>query len=63
MKDNKTKDKKKTSNNPMDKNGLSESTPSRNQNTGENPYITTAAGAPVTDNHDSMTAGKRGPMT
>ncbi|NLC02806.1 MAG: catalase [Tissierellia bacterium] len=47
----------------MDKNGLGDHTPSRNQNIGDNPNITTAAGAPVTDNQDSMTVGKRGPIT
>ena len=49
--------------NPMEKNGLGKPEPSRNQTIGVNPNITTAAGAPVTDNQDSMTAGKRGPMT
>ena len=58
-------DKEKDGNNgnPMDKNGLGDHTPSRNQNIGDNPNITTAAGAPVTDNQDSMTVGKRGPIT
>jgi catalase len=49
--------------NPMDKNGLGAPIPSRNQNTGVIPQIKTAAGAPVTDNQDTMTAGKRGPAT
>jgi len=49
--------------NPMAKNGLGTHTPSRNQNIGDNPKITTAAGVPVTDNQDSMTAGKRGSIT
>jgi len=57
------KEKGKFSDNPMAKNGLGDYSPSRNQTIGENPNITTAAGAPVTDNQDSMTAGKRGPMT
>jgi catalase len=48
--------------NPMEKNGLGEPIPSRNQTIGVNPNITTAAGAPVTDNQDTMTAGKRGPI-
>ncbi|NLC04797.1 MAG: catalase, partial [Tissierellia bacterium] len=47
----------------MEKNGLGDPIPSRNQTIGVNPEITTAAGAPVTDNQDSMTAGKRGPIT
>ncbi len=56
------KNKKNMNENPMDKNGLDKHSPSRNQNVGDNPYIRTAAGAPVTDNQDSMTAGKRGPL-
>ncbi len=55
-------EKKKDIGNPMDKNGLGDPIPSRNQTKGVNPDITTAAGAPVTDNQDSMTAGKRGPI-
>ena len=35
---------------------------SRNQNVGKVPDLKTAAGAPVTDNQDTMTAGKRGPV-
>ncbi|MDD2386175.1 MAG: catalase [Bacteroidales bacterium] len=50
-------------NNPMDKNNLGDSIPSRNQNKGKHPEIKTAAGAPVTDNQDAMTSGKRGPMS
>ncbi|NLC44277.1 MAG: catalase [Clostridiales bacterium] len=49
--------------NPMAKNGLKDYSASRNENVGENPNLTTAAGAPVTDNQDTMTAGKRGPAT
>lgn len=49
--------------NPMDKNELGENIPSRNQEKGSNPEIKTAAGAPVTDNQDSMTSGKRGPIS
>ena len=37
--------------NPMDKNKLGDAIPSRNQTKGQHPGITTAAGAPVTDNH------------
>lgn len=48
--------------NPMDKNGLGKGLPSRNSNTGDNPELKTAAGAPVSNNQDSMTAGVRGPM-
>lgn len=47
--------------NPMDKNGLGELEPSKNDNKGKNPQIHTAAGAPVDNNQDTMTAGKRGP--
>ncbi|NLA54269.1 MAG: catalase, partial [Clostridiales bacterium] len=46
----------------MAKNGLGDPIPSRNQTTGANLGITTAAGAPVSDNQDSITAGKRGPL-
>ncbi|NLC32255.1 MAG: catalase, partial [Clostridiales bacterium] len=46
----------------MLKNGLGDPIPSRNQHKGINPHITTAAGAPVSDNQDSLTAGKRGPL-
>lgn len=49
--------------NPMDKNNLGDSIPSRNQNTGKTPELKTAAGAPVTDNQDSMTSGPRGPIS
>ena len=49
--------------NPMDKNKLGDPIPSRNQNIGKHPEIRTAAGAPVTDNQDSMTSGKRGPIS
>ncbi len=56
-------DKKKDMGNPMDKNGLGDPIPSRNQTKGSNPEIRTAAGAPVTDNQDSMTSGKRGPVS
>lgn len=48
--------------NPMDKNGLGESLPSRNDCVGENPELTSAAGAPVATNQDVMTVGPRGPM-
>ncbi len=49
--------------NPMDKNKLGDPIPSRNQNRGKNPELKTAAGAPVTDNQDTMTSGKRGPVS
>lgn len=52
------KEKGKFTGNPMAKNGLGKHSPSRNQTIGDNPNITTAAGAPVTDNQDSMTSGK-----
>lgn len=48
--------------NPMDKNGLGEALPSRNQTIGKHPELRTEAGAPVANNQDSMTAGARGPM-
>lgn len=48
--------------NPMDKNGLNGSQPSRNQTTGkETNQLHHDNGAPVTDNYDTMTAGRRGP--
>lgn len=47
---------------PMAKNGLGKPSPSRNERKGENPKMTTAAGAPVYSNEDSMTAGARGPV-
>lgn len=46
----------------MDKNGVGEHLPSRNNRSGKNPHLTTAAGAPVPSNQDSMTAGARGPV-
>ena len=49
--------------NPMDKNKLGDPIPSRNQNKGKHPELKTAAGAPVTDNQDTMTSGKRGPVS
>lgn len=60
-----TKDKPKNAGikNPMEKNGLGAGVASRNQNKGPVSDIRTAAGAPVTDNQDTMTAGKRGPVT
>lgn len=49
--------------NPMEKNGLGPESPSRNERVNEgNTQLTTKAGAPVTDNFDTMTAGKRGPV-
>lgn len=48
--------------NPMDKTDAGPSVPSKNDTIGEFPGLTTVAGAPVENNQDSMTAGKRGPM-
>ena len=48
--------------NPMDKNNLGEGLPSRNERKGDTAELKTAAGAPVDNNQDSMTAGKRGPL-
>lgn len=59
MKDDMKKDDMKM--NPMDKNGLGKNLPSKSDKKGEFPKITTAAGAPVDNNQDTMTAGKRGP--
>src|SRR5690554_4505581 len=53
--------KKMNDGNPMDKNGLKKSIPSKNDRKGEVTQLKTAAGAPVASNHDSMTAGMRGP--
>ena len=47
----------------MDKNGLNGSEPSRNQTTGDQKALHHQSGAPVNNNFDSMTAGKRGPAT
>ncbi|MDO5690209.1 MAG: catalase [Tissierellia bacterium] len=47
---------------PMEKNGLGDPLPSRNDVIGENPGMTSAAGAPVHSNQDTMTAGPRGPV-
>lgn len=47
---------------PMDKNGLDKTMPSRNQVKGKNPELRTAAGAPVYSNQDTETAGVRGPV-
>ncbi|HUI32520.1 MAG TPA: catalase [Dysgonamonadaceae bacterium] len=49
--------------NPMDKNKLGDPIPSRNQTKGSHPGLRTAAGAPVTDNQDTMTSGRRGPVS
>ena len=47
--------------NPMEKNGLGDNLPSRNQTTNKEP-MKTAAGAPVADDKDMITAGPRGPV-
>ena len=63
MKDDKMKDDQmKENENPMDKNGLGKNLSSRNDTTGKTSDLKTAAGAPVENNQDSMTAGKRGPV-
>ncbi|HHX61686.1 MAG TPA: catalase [Epulopiscium sp.] len=46
----------------MDINGLGGPLPSRNQTIGNPPNLKTATGVQVSDNQDSMTAGKRGPV-
>jgi catalase len=51
-----------TNNDPMQKNGLGESLPSRNDAKGEHAGITRENGAPVINNQDTMTAGQRGPQ-
>ncbi|HHU12711.1 MAG TPA: catalase [Clostridiaceae bacterium] len=48
--------------NPMDKTNAGPAKPSRNDTVGANPGLTSVAGAPVENNQDSMTAGKRGPL-
>ena len=48
--------------NPMEKNGLGEPLPSKNDTIGKNPELRTVAGAPVATNQDVLTAGPRGPM-
>ena len=63
MKNDKTnKDKISEKKNPMDKNGLGDHLPSKNDRSGETTQLKTAAGAPVDNNQDSMTAGARGPL-
>ncbi len=47
--------------NPMKKNRLDECSPSKNDNVSDG-IMRTAAGAPVANNQDTMTAGKRGPV-
>ena len=47
---------------PMDRAGLGDHLPSRNDRVGEGP-MTMASGAPVVNNQDTMTAGVRGPVT
>ena len=51
-----------TQTNPMDINGLGAPIPSRNQHIGNPPNLKTATGVQVSDNQDTMTAGKRGPV-
>ncbi|MGT2887926.1 catalase [Streptococcus didelphis] len=46
---------------PRQKNGLGENLSSQNKRVGKQPGMSTAAGRPVYDNLDTMTAGKRGP--
>ena len=48
--------------NPMQKNGIGEGLPSRNEVRGDYPGITRENGAPVINNQDTMTAGPRGPQ-
>ena len=47
---------------PLEKNGLGGPLPSRNDRAGSAPHMTTAAGAPVESNQDSMSVGPRGPL-
>lgn len=54
--DKKEKDMKKD---PMEKNELGEHLPSRNDKKRKNPKLTRVSGAPVENNQDSMTAGRR----
>ncbi len=55
-------DKMKKNENPMDKNGLDKHLSSKNDKKGDIAEMKTVAGAPVENNQDSMTAGKRGPL-
>lgn len=48
--------------NPMDKNKLGENLPSKNDTKGDIQIIRMAQGAPVANNQDTMTAGRRGPV-
>ena len=63
MDNNQDKPKKNQGKSPMEKNGLGPNSPSRNQNKGGFTDLKTAAGAAVTDNQDTMTSGKRGPVS
>lgn len=56
------KNSRKDYENPMDKNKLGKYLPNRNDRKGSTSQIKTAAGAPVANNQDSMTAGERGPV-
>lgn len=47
---------------PTKKNAVASNSSSKNSRKGKNPELRTAAGAPVQNNQDSMTAGPRGPM-
>jgi catalase len=47
---------------PMEKNGLGKTLPSRNDVAGDSPAMTRENGAPVINNQDTMTAGPRGPQ-
>ncbi len=47
---------------PMSKNGVGEHLPSRNDTTGDHPYMHMASGAPVINDQDSVSAGVRGPL-
>ena len=46
---------------PTTKNGLTKNTSSKNARKNKHPELRTVAGAPVDNNQDTMTAGKRGP--
>ena len=55
-------DIEKIDHNPISKNDLGKSLSSKNSSKSDNSEFRTAAGAPVANNQDSMTAGVRGPL-
>jgi len=57
-----TKQGENKTDNPMDKNNLGPSLPSRNEHTIQNKAMCASVGAPVGNDQDSVTSGPRGPL-